>query len=204
MPAFFINVRFQFLSVSLSNACCSNIPFHFNTMNISDDEYGSFYAGYINLSRGVPLEPQLQNQADEILAILTSLSNEDALYRYAEGKWTLKEVFGHLIDTERIFGYRAVCIARGEPNALPGYDQDLYVNNARFNEFPIDKIEKSYLAVRQSTLELFSEFNGDELLRRGTVNESSCTVRALGYIIAGHEHHHLNILAEKYLPGLYE
>jgi hypothetical protein len=171
-------------------------------MNIQETEYGSYYSRYITLSNGVDLMDQLNAQKSEMLSLMKSLTEEEALYAYESGKWTFKEVFGHIIDTERIMNYRALAIARGESKPLPGYDQDVYVKHSRFNAFSQEELMDQYNAVREATIQFFSSLNDEELMRKGVVNEISFTVRALGYVIAGHEHHHLNFFTERYLPGI--
>lgn len=173
-------------------------------MKIEPNEYGDFYERYIKLSNNVPLKDQILSNAMEMNNLFLGLSDEDALYRYEEGKWTLKQVFGHMIDTERIFNYRALCVARGESKPLPGFDQDEYMKLTNFNAQPLEKLHEQYEATRQSTIALYSNFYDEELLRRGTISGYSFTVRATGYVIAGHELHHLNIINEKYLPGISE
>lgn len=173
-------------------------------MKIEKNEYGEFYERYVKLSNNAPLEDLLKSNAKEINDFFSGLSEEDSLYKYKDDKWTLKQVLGHMIDTERIFNYRALCVARGEPNKLLGFDQDVYVNNADFNAIPLSKLREQYNATRQYTITLFSHFSDEELLRRGTISGHSFTVRATGYVIAGHELHHLNIINEHYLPGLTE
>jgi uncharacterized damage-inducible protein DinB len=173
-------------------------------MKIEKNEYGEFYERYIKLSNNVPLEDQLLSNAEEMKDLFLGLSDEYAMYRYQEGKWTLKQIFSHIIDTERIFNYRALCLARGEPKPLPGYDQDLYMEDTNFNEQSLDQLQDQYDATRQATIALFSNFTEEELLKRGTISDFSFTVRATGYVIAGHELHHLNIINEKYLPGIGE
>lgn len=173
-------------------------------MNIEQNEYGEFYEGYIKLSNNVPLKDQLLSNTEEMNNLFLALSEEDAMYRYDEGKWTLKQVFGHLTDTERIFCYRALCMARGDPKPLPGFDQELYMKQAYFNDQSLGQLQEQYEATRQSTIALYSNFTHEELLRRGTISGSSFTVRATGYVIAGHELHHLNIINEHYLPAISE
>ncbi|MDX1641179.1 MAG: DinB family protein [Balneolaceae bacterium] len=171
-------------------------------MNIEKNEYGEFYERYVKLSNHTPLDDLFKSNAREMKDLMNGLSEEDALYRYEEDKWTLKQVFGHMIDTERIFNYRALCVARGEPNPLPGFDQEIYVNGADFNAVPLPDLREQYNTTRQATISLYSSFTDEELLRRGTISGHSFTVRATGYVIAGHELHHLNIINERYLPGL--
>lgn len=173
-------------------------------MNIDPGEYGDFYERYVKLSNNVPLIDQLLSNAEEMKNLFLGLSDNDALYRYEDGKWTLKQVFGHIIDTERIFNYRVLCVARGEPKPLPGFDQDLYMKQTIFNDQSLDQLQDQYEATRQSTIALFSSFSDEELLRRGTISDYLFTVRATGYVIAGHELHHLNIINERYLPGISE
>jgi uncharacterized damage-inducible protein DinB len=173
-------------------------------MNIDPSEYGDFYERYVKLSNNVPLIDQLLSNTEEMKNLFLGLSDKDALYRYVDGKWTLKQVFGHIMDTERIFNYRALCVARGEPKPLPGFDQDLYMKQTKFNDQSLDQLQDQYEATRQSTIALFSSFSDEELLRRGTISDYLFTVRATGYVIAGHELHHLNIINERYLPGISE
>lgn len=173
-------------------------------MNIESNEYGDFYERYVKLSNNVPLTDQLLSSAEEIKNLFMGLSDDDAMYRYEEDKWTLKQVFGHLTDTERIFNYRGLCIARGESKPLAGFDQNLYVKSANFNEQSLHQLQAEYEATRQSTIALFSGFSDSELLRRGIISDDSFTVRAAGYVIAGHELHHLNIINERYLPEVSE
>lgn len=173
-------------------------------MNIDPNEYGDFYERYVKLSNNVPLIDQLLSNAEEMKNLFLGLSDKDALYRYEVGKWTLKQVFGHMMDTERIFNYRALCVARGEPKPLPGFDQDLYMKQTNFNDQSLDQIQDQYQSTRQSTIALFSSFSDEELLRRGTISDYLFTVRATGYVITGHELHHLNIINERYLPGISE
>lgn len=170
-------------------------------MNIKEDEYSEYYKGYISYSNGIDLFNLLRANADEVNLLLTSLSEEDALYSYEHGKWAIKEVFGHIIDTERIFGYRALAIARGEQKPIAGYDHDTYVKNADFNHQTLSSLLSQYQTAREATIALFHSFTDEQLLRKGIANNNTFSVRALGYTIAGHEIHHLNILAERYLTS---
>ena len=173
-------------------------------MKIDKSEYGDYYERYIKLSNGTPLTDLFASNFREMRDFLDGLTEEDSQYRYEENKWSLKQVFGHLMDTERIFNYRALCLARGEQEALPGYDHDAYVQNADFNRYLLNNLKEQYESTRNFTLSLFSGFSDEELLRRGTINGHSFTVRATGYVIAGHELHHLNVINERYLPGLFK
>jgi uncharacterized damage-inducible protein DinB len=162
------------------------------------DEYGSYHSTYISkVSEGDVLA--LLEQLKETTAnFFISVGKDKANYAYAEGKWTIKEVLGHLIDQERIFGYRALCFSK-ESIELPGYDQDLYVNNSNSNNRTIQNLVAEFKALRESNLFLFSSFSDEQLLRKGIASGYKVSVRALIYIIAGHELHHLGIIKERYL-----
>ncbi len=168
-------------------------------MKIQNDEYGEFYAGYIARCGERPLMELLETGKEIVISTMQSISEEDSLYRYETGKWTIKEVMGHMIDTERIFSYRALALARGEKIELPGYDHNQYVKEAVFNRHSLQNLLQQYRSVREATLVLFSNFQEEELLRKGRVNQSGFSVRGLGYVIAGHELHHISILKERYL-----
>ena len=163
------------------------------------NEYAPFYEGYIKDVIGNNPFRNLENQYQEIQSILQSLPEEEANFAYAEGKWTVKEVLGHMIDTERIMDYRALCISRKDKQSLPGFEQDDYVQEANFKERTITNLLEDYRIVRKSTISLFKNFTENMLNQRGVANDKEITVLALLYIITGHEMHHLKILKEKYL-----
>ncbi len=131
--------------------------------------------------------------------LILNLSEGALLYRYAEGKWTVKEVLVHIIDDERIYAYRALRFARNDKTELPGFDQDPYAYYSNANDRTAESIVEEYEAVRLSTIALFNNFTDDVMLRSGVANNNQVTVRALGYHIAGHELHHLNIIKTRYL-----
>lgn len=162
------------------------------------EEYGDFYQGYIDLITEPNILEVLIQQAQHTYTLIQQLQPEEADYRYEEGKWSVKEVIGHLVDTERIMAYRALCISRGETASLPGYDHDAYVENGHFDERTLQSLSTEYDALRNSNISLFNSFDQEQTLRRGTANGLSVSVRALAYIIAGHERHHLKSLEEKY------
>lgn len=166
---------------------------------LQPDEYGEYYSGYIQQVKDSDLEMALLENQKSTLSLLQSLDEKSALYRYQEGKWSVKEVIGHVIDTERIFSYRALALARGESASLAGYDHNKYVNVAGFDRFSVIDLQNHYRISREYTLSLFGSFNRNELLKRGIVNGAAFTVRGLGYVIAGHELHHIGVLKEKYL-----
>ncbi len=169
---------------------------------IQPNEYGDYYKGYISLSNNKPLSGLLMKNAEFMESLFLRLTLENALFRYEEGKWSIKEMVGHITDTERIFSYRALSVARDENRVLAGYDHNLFVENANFDSHSIQQLQKQYHAVRQATLTLCDSFSDEDLLKKGEVNSAIFSVRALLYAIAGHEMHHINILNERYLPLL--
>lgn len=134
--------------------------------------------------------------------LLHPLTEDQSRYRYAEGKWSIRELLGHLTDTERIFSYRALCFARGDKQPLPGFDENLYVEHAHFDQRTLADLLAEYAAVREATLLLFGNFDEDALSVMGNANGNDLSVRAILYMITGHERHHLTILKERYLTSL--
>ena len=162
-------------------------------------EYAPYYERYVSLVPGGDILASLGRQLDETLLLLGSISEERAGFRYAPGKWSIKELVGHLIDTERIFAYRALCFARGDKTPLPGYDQNDYVRGASFDEYSLNDLASEFAHVRRANLSLFKHLDGEALKRKGTASDNEMSVRALAYIIAGHELHHMNVLRSRYL-----
>ncbi|GGG54491.1 DinB family protein [Hymenobacter glacieicola] len=167
------------------------------------DQYAPYYATYIRLvpEGHNPLQ-QLREQPVTLRQLLHGLSDEQARLRYAPGKWSIKESLVHVLDTERIFAYRALRIARGDQQPLPGFDQDAYVPASGADIRPLEDILGEYTAVRTATLSLLESFPAEVYERVGTASASPVSVRALAYMLAGHEAHHLNLLQERYLPLL--
>jgi uncharacterized damage-inducible protein DinB len=166
-------------------------------------EYATYASGYLELTpEDGPILIHLQRTSEILANLYRSLPEERLLYRYATGKWTMKEVLGHLIDEERIYAYRALAIARGDTTPLPGFNQEAYALSSRANERPIENLLDEYALVRRSTLALFNSFTDEMLLRRGTADGHSATVRGLIYHLAGHEQHHLKIIRERYLKNV--
>lgn len=161
-------------------------------------DYAPYYDRYISLINDDVISV-LEKQITSTVSLLNSVSEEKADYAYAEGKWTIKEVVGHMIDTERIMAFRALAIARGEKQPIPGFEQDDYVNAANFNRLSIKDLTEEFEAVRKSNIFLFKSFDEIDLNKRGIASGNEITVLALIFIIAGHELHHLKILKEKYL-----
>ena len=169
----------------------------------AEGEYLSYALGYINqIPAGQDPHEALRAQPQDIHAVFAGLSEAQAEKPYAEGKWSLKEMLLHQIDSERIFAYRALRFARADGQDLRGFEQDDYVAHSHANARSIASLLVEYDAVRAATIALFDTFDEEELGRRGTANGGPATVRALLYIIPGHERHHLNIIRERYLPML--
>ncbi|MCH7962482.1 MAG: DinB family protein [Bacteroidetes bacterium] len=161
-------------------------------------DYNSIYGRYISLIGDGDIIEILEEQRKTSEKFLKTFTEEQGNYYYADGKWTVKEVLGHVIDTERIMAYRALAFARGEKQSLPGFEQDEYVAESDFNKRSLDDLINEFITVRESNIILFKSFDEEILYRRGTASESEVTVLALIYIIAGHEKHHMKFLREKY------
>ena len=165
------------------------------------DEVPPHFTGYVgNVPERDPLEV-LATQIDVTTGLLAGLSDTDALRRYAPGKWSVKEVVGHVADTERIMAYRALCIARGDQTPLPGFDENAYVPPARFDARSLADLVAELRTARGATLALFRSFDADAWKRRGTASGKPISVRALGYVIPGHERHHVEVLKSRYGLG---
>jgi hypothetical protein len=162
-------------------------------------EAAPYYDRYISLVPGTDVLAALDDQRRQMLLLLSGRSEADGDLRYAPDKWSLKEVVGHLNDTERIMAYRALRIARGDQTPIEGYEQDDYVRNSPFARRPLADLIEDYIAVRRATISLFRNLDVSAWIRQGVANKNEVTVRALAYIIAGHELHHRRILEEKYL-----
>ena len=162
------------------------------------NEYAPYYSKYISLLKSDDLVETLASQARDTCGLLNRISEEQANSRYEPGKWSIKEVLGHINDTERIFSYRALRIGRNDQRPIEGYEQDDYVRYGPFGNCRLSDLLEEFQAVRQSTLLLLKKFDQEAWLRRGVANQNEVSVRALGYIIAGHELHHRSILKDKY------
>jgi DinB superfamily len=160
-------------------------------------EFAPFYAGYVQLVTEEPVAA-LEAQARATQALLAGLSDAQAGHRYAEGKWTVRDVTGHMADAERVMSYRAMRIARGDATPLPGFDENAYVTVAGADRRPIAELASDLAAVRNATLALFRGVDAEAWRRRGAANGNPVSVRALAHIIAGHERHHVEILRTRY------
>ena len=162
------------------------------------DEHSPYFSRYIDRVPEGDLVALLESQFAETLALLKRVPSDREDFAYAEGKWTVKEVVGHLSDSERVFAYRALRFARKDPTELASFDENAWVANADFGRRRLIDLIDEFNVVRQGTLRLVKSLNADELTRRGTANGNVVSVRALFYIIAGHERHHAVLFKEKY------
>jgi uncharacterized damage-inducible protein DinB len=163
------------------------------------DEYAPYYGTYIGKVPDGDLRAMLASQLAETLALIRSIPESRGGHRYAPDKWSIKGVLGHLADSERIFSYRALRIGRGDTTPLPGFEQDDYVPMGNFDARTLRDLADELAAVRQATLHLFAHLDQAAFERRGTASGKPISVRALAYIIAGHELHHVGILKTRYL-----
>jgi len=164
-------------------------------------EYDSYYSRYISLVPQGDIVSLLAQQAEDTAEALSQLSERAASFRYAPGKWTIKQVLGHVIDCERVFAYRALRIARDDRTPLEGFEQDDYVVHGPFAALSLAQLVEEFTAVRRATVLLFRHLTPDVWDRRGSADNKEMTVRGAAYIIAGHELHHRRILEEKYLSA---
>ena len=167
-------------------------------------EHAPYWSRYISLVPNGDLFTLLAQQAELTAEALSELSEEEAGFRYAPGKWSIKQILGHLIDAERVFAYRALRIARNDRTPIEGFEQNDWVANAPFDSLSMAELLREFTAVRHATVLLLRHLPPEAWDRRGTASNSEITVRALAYIIAGHERHHAKVLREKYLPALGE
>jgi len=163
------------------------------------DEYAPYYEDYLTNLRGVKVIEFQKNQLEKVRQLFNSVDEGKGNYTYAEGKWTVKEVLGHLVDTERILAYRALSFARGEKQILPGFEHDDYVKEGFFNNGTLKDLLNEFIALREANILMFKSFSDEVLMRVGNANNNEFTVNVFQYIIPGHVEHHLKILVEKYL-----
>ena len=165
------------------------------------DEYAPYYERYVSRVPTGDLRGTLRAQLGTTLALLRGIGESKGDHRYGPDKWTIKEVIGHVIDTERIMAYRALRIGRGDTTPLPGFEQDPFVEHGNFGQRTLANLGEELEVVRRSTLILYQHLGEDALARRGTASGQTVTPRALAWIIAGHELHHVEVLKTKYIEG---
>ena len=168
--------------------------------DLKSSEYNQFYSTYVDLvHEDLSILQALENGKESVLAFFSAILDDKLTYAYAEGKWTILEVLLHIIDTERVFQYRAVCIARNDKTPFPGFDQDNYIVPSQANKRSLKSLLEEYAAVRESSIHLFKNLPTDGLLNLGEASNHALSARAAGFIIAGHELHHIKITKERYL-----
>ena len=163
------------------------------------NEYPSYYSRYIKLIEEDDVLTVLDRQKNEMNRLLNSIGEEAAGFRYAADKWSIKEVIGHLMDVERVFSYRALRFARKDQTPLQGFDQDEYIKVANFDSRTLIGLSDEYRTLRECTYSLFEGFDDLILNSRGIASGQTFTVRAVAFILAGHELHHISVLKNKYL-----
>ena len=164
-----------------------------------DTEYPPFYKTYTSLIHTDDILTLLGTQGEAFCAFVKDLDPSQADHRYAEGKWSIREVVGHIIEVERIMAYRALAISRGDQQSLPGMDENLYIEKSNYKNISLADLAEEFDHVRQGNIYLFNSFSEEMVERKGVANNSEITVAALVYIIAGHLRHHVRILKERYL-----
>ena len=167
--------------------------------DIKKHNFAEYFNNYINLVEDADFISALKNIYKTTKEIISTISEEQANTAYAEGKWTIKELLVHIMDTERIFCERALRFARNDKQDLPGFDHDDFVLGSEANDRTLKSIMKEYKTIRKSTIALFKNFSPAMLEKSGTANKNKLTVLSIGFIITGHETHHRNVLQEKYL-----
>lgn len=164
------------------------------------NEYASYYVNYVNqVSDEFTLIEELEISLHRLIKFVQDIPMDKFDYRYAEGKWTIKDILQHIIDSERIFAYRALRFARNDKTELPGFEENDFANETQANQRSIMDLLTELSAVRHSTMLLFKTFSEEQLLRIGIASENPMSVRALGFIIIGHQNHHQRVFQERYL-----
>ena len=168
--------------------------------DLESNEYAPYQEAYITLVDDAwNLTEELEVSVHNFIKFVQDIPMDKHDYRYAVGKWTIKDIIQHLIDSERIFAYRALRFARNDTTQLPGFDENLYAATANGAERKLQEMLTELALVRQSTIMLFKSFSADDLLKRGIASGNLASVRALGFIIIGHQNHHIKIFKERYL-----
>lgn len=164
-------------------------------------DYAEYYGKYIDLVPSGDFLDLLQSQREDLWRLLSPLSDDQAEFRYAQGKWSIKEVVGHISDTERIFAYRLLRIARGDQTPLPSFEQDGYIQTGKFTTRTLKDLLEEFSSIREATIALVRSLDNAAWQRRGTASQKEITSTALAFIIAGHVRHHHILLEERYLSA---
>jgi len=170
-----------------------------NVLTLNVNEYVSYQRIYLDLVPNKPLIDTLEDALQEFVAFFNGIDAEKLNYSYQEGKWTIKELMLHVVDTERIFQYRALRFARADKTDLPGFSENDFVSNSNANDRSLISLLDEFVVLRKSTISLFETFSEDTLLKIGISGGNTMSVRAAGYLIIGHQKHHVNIVKQRYL-----
>jgi hypothetical protein len=162
-------------------------------------EYSPYFEKYIKLTSGDDVRQVLENSMEPIKKFLFSLPEDKAAHAYADGKWTMRQLLQHMIDTERVFAYRAMSISRGEQQPLPGFDENLYAENAKAEGLSLQELSEEFLLLRKSSVLLFSNMSNEGLTRFGIASDYRVNPNAIGFMLVGHALHHKQIITERYL-----
>lgn len=165
----------------------------------NQNDFPAYFSRYISKVGSASLADAVREHADALAEFYNGLPEDKAMYSYAPGKWTVKEALQHVIDTERVFAYRMLCISRGDKTALPSFDENVYASHAGANERSLTSLKEEFIAVRKSTDLLIASLTEEQLAEKGTASGKPVTANAIGYIIFGHLLHHRDIYLERYL-----
>lgn len=168
-------------------------------MRPNKEDHIPYFENYISLVEENELISALVNNKNEVLQLISTIPSEKQNYAYADGKWTIKQLLNHIIDSERIFCYRALRFARGDAQLLRSYDEDLYAANAQLSNTTLEILQEEFKAVRDSSILLFKQLTEKELKLNGQMESGKTTVLSLGFVICGHTKHHMRVLQERYL-----
>lgn len=166
--------------------------------DLKPSEFNPYYGNYIKKTSGLTLE-SLKSSGEKTISFFKNIPSNKLEYRYAEGKWTIKEIIQHLMDAERIFTYRALRIARKDQTPLPGFEQDDYVLPSQANKRSMEDLLNEFKAIKMATATLYDSFSEEMLMELGTASNNPVSVRAIGFIIMGHEIHHCEVIKDRYL-----
>jgi DinB family protein len=167
-------------------------------MRPTDQEYATFQSTYVTLVPEDDVLPVLREQAAVMRTLAARVPADKETHTYGPGKWTVRQVFGHVTDAERVFSYRALCFSRSDHTPLPAFDENSYVDHARFNDVPLADLVEEFVLLRSANVKMFESLRADQWTSSGVANKNSISVRALAYVMAGHVRHHVNILRDRY------
>jgi len=168
-------------------------------MKPTENEYAPYYGKYIALVTEENIIRALENSLQDTLELLSGITEEKADYAYAPEKWSIKEVIGHIGDTERVFAYRALCFSRNYENDIAGFNENDFITNSNFKSLSFKDVVDELVAIRRATIALFKNMSAEAWTRAGTANDNKVSVRALANILVGHERHHIEVIRSRYL-----